>query len=79
MEYAGSGIRVNAVCPGPVNTPMVATNTPEAMEQILAAVPLSRIAEPEEVAQAILFLDSKAAGSITGVILPIDGGMHVSM
>ena len=79
MEYAGSGIRVNAVCPGPVNTPMVATNTPEAMEQILAAVPLSRIAEPEEVAQAILFLASKAAGSITGVILPIDGGMHVSM
>lgn len=79
IEFAPDGIRVNAVCPGPVDTPMVQTNTPEAMDAILDAVPLSRMATPEEVAKAMTFLASDFALSITGAALAIDGGMSASL
>ena len=76
VEWAGEGIRVNAVAPTWVRTPFIAPllAKPELMERVEAVTPLRRIAEPEEVAHAILFLASPAAGMITGHTLPVDGG-----
>ncbi|SHI19382.1 SDR family NAD(P)-dependent oxidoreductase [Ferrimonas marina] len=79
VDLAKDNIRVNAVNPGPVRTPMVTTNTEEMMDQIVQAVPLKRMAEPEEVAEIMIFLSSNAASSITGVTLPIDGGLSMTM
>jgi NAD(P)-dependent dehydrogenase (short-subunit alcohol dehydrogenase family) len=78
-ECAPLGIRVNAVVPGEVDTPMglkeIFPDTPEIIEAYLQAIPLSRIARPEEIAQAVLFLVSDVASYITGVALPVDGGI----
>jgi NAD(P)-dependent dehydrogenase (short-subunit alcohol dehydrogenase family) len=76
LEWAPLGIRVNAVAPTFVRTSFIqpVLDDPERMATIEAATPLGRIAEPEEVADAILFLASPAATMITGVILPVDGG-----
>lgn len=79
VDYAQHNIRVNAINPGPVRTPMMSTNTEEMMAQIVEAVPLKRIAEPREVAEIVKFLTSQAASSITGAILPVDGGMTMAM
>jgi 2-deoxy-D-gluconate 3-dehydrogenase len=75
LEWAPT-IRVNAIAPTYVDTPLVASlkANPATMETILGATPLGRIAEPDEIAAAILFLASPAAAMITGTILPIDGG-----
>ncbi|MGH7806384.1 MAG: SDR family NAD(P)-dependent oxidoreductase, partial [Candidatus Binatia bacterium] len=74
---AADGIRVNAVCPGATDTPMLAAasadrNTIEAMN---ARIPLGRWAQPIEVARVIRFLLSDEASYVTGVALPVDGGM----
>jgi NAD(P)-dependent dehydrogenase (short-subunit alcohol dehydrogenase family) len=74
LDYAGRGIRVNAVAPGSVNTPLVAETEPQKMEQYRQAHPLGRIAEPTEVAAAVLFLASDQASNITGTTLMTDGG-----
>lgn len=76
VEWAGAGIRVNAVAPTWVRTPFIAPllAQPELMARIEAMTPLRRIAEPHEVAAAILFLASPAAAMITGHTLPVDGG-----
>jgi NAD(P)-dependent dehydrogenase (short-subunit alcohol dehydrogenase family) len=78
---APDAIRVNAICPGPVNTPMLpgflakAADESANVAQVYASrVPLGRVAEPEEIAQAVLFLASDAASFVTGVALPVDGG-----
>jgi NAD(P)-dependent dehydrogenase (short-subunit alcohol dehydrogenase family) len=75
LEWAPA-IRVNAVAPTFVDTELIAglKANPETMHSINAATPLGRIAQPDEVASAILFLASPAAAMITGTILPIDGG-----
>jgi NAD(P)-dependent dehydrogenase (short-subunit alcohol dehydrogenase family) len=71
-EFGPSGVRVNAVAPGPVFT---GTSTPrEFLEQLGAATALGRVAEPVEIAEAIHFLVSPRAGYITGAVLPVDGG-----
>lgn len=79
LELARSNIRVNAVAPGPVDTGllhrMVHGQVP--ISVIAEGVPMGRIAQPEEVAEAILFLCSDAASYITGHTLPIDGGFTV--
>jgi meso-butanediol dehydrogenase/(S,S)-butanediol dehydrogenase/diacetyl reductase len=80
LDRAGEGIRVNAVCPGSVRTPMftaaVAQLDPAQVEDSFrAAYPLGRIAQPEEVAAAIAFLASEDASFVTGVNLPVDGGL----
>ena len=76
LEWAADGIRVNAVAPTYVNTQFIAalTQNAEVLATIKAATPLGRLAEPDEIASAILFLASPAAAMITGTILPIDGG-----
>jgi NAD(P)-dependent dehydrogenase (short-subunit alcohol dehydrogenase family) len=76
LEWAAHGIRVNAVAPAFVRTALVEPlmADPSLAEQILASTPLGRLIEPEEIADAILFLASDAASMITGHTLPVDGG-----
>jgi NAD(P)-dependent dehydrogenase (short-subunit alcohol dehydrogenase family) len=76
VEWAPHGIRVNAVAPTWTRTPFIEPllAQPELVARIKALTPLGRLAEPEEVAAAILFLASPAASMITGVTLPVDGG-----
>lgn len=76
MDVAHLGIRVNAVCPGPTRTGMTAHTQGRRIEQAMAArLPLNRFGEPREVAEAIAFLASPASSFITGVALPVDGGV----
>ncbi len=80
-EYAPHGVRVNCVCPGSIRTPMVLNNLaafPDAAERLArtaAQHPLGRVGEAAEVARTIQYLLSDAASFITGVALPIDGGL----
>jgi NAD(P)-dependent dehydrogenase (short-subunit alcohol dehydrogenase family) len=76
LEVAESGIRVNAVAPGPIETPMLTrfTATPENEAALVAEVPMGRAGRSEEVADAIVFIGSDDASFITGTILNVDGG-----
>lgn len=77
LEYARAGIRVNAVCPGTTATPMVerlGTSNAEAMAEILSTVPVGRMAAPEEIAAAVVWLCSEAASFVTGHAMVVDGG-----
>ena len=77
VEWATHGIRVNAVAPGPIESPGAAKqlwSTPQAIERITNMVPLRRWGKPEEVADAVAFLAAPQSGFITGEILTIDGG-----
>ncbi|MFH0516167.1 SDR family NAD(P)-dependent oxidoreductase [Streptomyces sp. M41] len=78
IDYGPAGIRVNAVCPGPVLTPMLEQarrdRGPSADEFYLRNIPLGRLAQPEEVASAVLWLASDDASYITGQALAVDGG-----
>ena len=77
LEYAQEGIRVNAVCPSWVRTPMFESTVsinPELEASLLAVEPFGRLAEPEEVAEAVLWLCSDAASFVTGHAMPVDGG-----
>jgi len=74
-ELAGRGITVNAIAPGFIETAMTAKISPEAREALLKQIPLGSLGQPEDVADAVLFLASPAARYITGQVLPVDGGM----
>jgi NAD(P)-dependent dehydrogenase (short-subunit alcohol dehydrogenase family) len=79
IEYGPEGIRVNAVAPGTTMTAMMqkwASQEPDVVERLNALTPLRRAASPEEIAQAAAWLLSDRASYITGVVLPIDGGMR---
>jgi NAD(P)-dependent dehydrogenase (short-subunit alcohol dehydrogenase family) len=73
-EYANMGIRINAIAPGAIATPMVLTLPAEAQQSLLAPQPLNRFGQPEEVAEAVVFLSSSKASFILGTVLSIDGG-----
>ncbi len=80
-DHARDGLRVNAICPGDVDTPMLAAeaktegmDVDEYLEEACEAVPSGRVAEPEEVAALALFLASESAAHINGTAIPIDGG-----
>ena len=76
LDVAHRGIRVNAVCPGPTKTGMTAATEGRPIAESMAArVPLGRFGEPSEIAAAISFLASPASSFITGVALPVDGGV----
>jgi NAD(P)-dependent dehydrogenase (short-subunit alcohol dehydrogenase family) len=77
LEYAKSGIRVNAVCPGVIQTPMVERVTsqrPGMVERMIAAEPIGRMGKPEEIAEAVVWLGSEAASFVTGHAMSVDGG-----
>lgn len=75
LEYGAEGIRVNAIAPGPIDTPMLRTAAGNAWPPaIIEETPLGRLGEPKEVAEAVLWLASDAASYISGATLPVDGG-----
>jgi len=76
LEAAGSGVRVNAVAPGPVDTEMLNrfTGTADRKAGLVAGVPLKRMGRPEEIAQTIVFLASDKAPFLTGQVVGVDGG-----
>jgi NAD(P)-dependent dehydrogenase (short-subunit alcohol dehydrogenase family) len=77
LEYAGRGIRVNAICPGVIDTPLVANavaNEPDAMKAVMRDIPLGRMGKSEEIASAVLWLCSPGAGFIVGQVIVPDGG-----
>jgi NAD(P)-dependent dehydrogenase (short-subunit alcohol dehydrogenase family) len=78
LEYAKSGIRVNAVCPGVIKTPMVERITgqrPGRAERMAAVEPVGRMGKPEEIAEVVVWLCSEAASFVTGLPMPVDGGI----
>ncbi len=72
-ELGPKGIRVNAVAPGIINTDMMRAIPKEVIEPLIARIPLKRLGEPEDIANAFVFLASDKAGYITGVTLSVDG------
>ena len=74
-ELASRGITVNAIAPGFIETAMTAKISPEAREGLLKQIPLGNLGQPDDVANAVLFLASPAARYITGQVLSVDGGM----
>ncbi|WP_087873310.1 glucose 1-dehydrogenase [Arthrobacter globiformis] len=77
VEYAPRGIRINAICPGVIETPMVTAmleGQAEAMAGIMQSQPIGRLGTADEVAAAVLWLCSPAASFVVGVALPVDGG-----
>jgi NAD(P)-dependent dehydrogenase (short-subunit alcohol dehydrogenase family) len=78
LEYAARGIRINAICPGLISTPMadqmVADGQGEALNAMLTSVPMGRYGRAEEIADAVLWLCSSAASYVTGQSLSVDGG-----
>ncbi|MEH7304297.1 elongation factor P 5-aminopentanone reductase [Neobacillus drentensis] len=75
-EVAMNGIRVNAIAPGAVSTPMMKGFTPEEVEQIADEIPMGRLGKPEEVARCVAFLLSEDSSYITGQVLSINGGWY---
>jgi NAD(P)-dependent dehydrogenase (short-subunit alcohol dehydrogenase family) len=73
-DYAPNNIRVNAICPGAIETRISPPPGSEIFERQIAKTPLGRVGQPREVAQAALFLASDEASYVTGVVLPVDGG-----
>jgi NAD(P)-dependent dehydrogenase (short-subunit alcohol dehydrogenase family) len=74
LEYARRGIRVNCICPGVIDTPMVGRATPEARAVLVESHPMGRMGTADEVAEAALYLASDASSFTTGAVLPVDGG-----
>jgi meso-butanediol dehydrogenase/(S,S)-butanediol dehydrogenase/diacetyl reductase len=79
LEFVKDGIRVNAVCPGEVDTPMIRSErsgpvTAEMMQALADSVPMGRLAEPVEIARVVVFLASDAASYMTGAMVNVDAG-----
>lgn len=74
IEYGAKGIRVNAVCPGYIDTPLLSHIPDDAKEKLVALHPMGRLGRAEEVANAVLFLASDEASFVTGSSLMVDGG-----
>jgi NAD(P)-dependent dehydrogenase (short-subunit alcohol dehydrogenase family) len=74
LEYSGQGVRVNAICPGVIDTPMVANADQEQIDQVAAATPIGRLGVPAEIGDAAVWLCSDEASFVTGESFTIDGG-----
>ena len=77
-ETARNRINVNCVCPGPTNTPLLAAQPEGMQEKLTRAIPFRRIAEPEEIADAVLFFASNMSKYITGQVLSVSGGLTMA-
>jgi acetoacetyl-CoA reductase len=77
QEVVKKGVTVNTVSPGYVDTDMVKAIRQEIRDQIIAAIPMGRLAQPEEIAAVVAFLASEEAGYITGANISVNGGMHM--
>ncbi len=77
QEVVRKGVTVNTVSPGYVETDMVMAIRPEIREQIIAQIPMGRLAKPQEIAAVVAFLASEEAGYITGANISVNGGMHM--
>ena len=77
LDYAADKVRVNCLCPGFVNTPLLSTLPPERRARLTALHPLGRLGEPEDIAHMALFLISDQASWITGQAIAVDGGYNV--
>jgi len=77
QEVVKKGVTVNTLSPGYVNTDMVRAIKPEILQNIIASIPMGRLAEPEEIAGLISYLCSEGAGYITGANISINGGLHM--
>jgi NAD(P)-dependent dehydrogenase (short-subunit alcohol dehydrogenase family) len=80
LEYASMGVRINAICPGIIDTPMVSgmlATQAEAMEELMKEVPIGRLGQPEEIAATVLWLCSPGASFVIGQALAVDGGYTV--
>jgi acetoacetyl-CoA reductase len=77
QEVVRKGITVNTISPGYVDTDMVRSIKPEVLEQIVAQIPMGRLAKPEEIAGLIAYLSSEEAGYVTGANISINGGLHM--
>jgi NAD(P)-dependent dehydrogenase (short-subunit alcohol dehydrogenase family) len=76
-DYVNQNIRVNCICPGPTDTPMIrGGRTPEELDKFVSSLPIGRLADPEEIAQSVVFLVSDESKFITGVALFVDGGQN---
>jgi NAD(P)-dependent dehydrogenase (short-subunit alcohol dehydrogenase family) len=79
VELAEHGITANAIAPGPVDTPMTRVlHSPEFRQSYTNAIPMQRYGTPEEIAAAVAYLASDAAGYVTGIVIPVDGGFLAS-
>ncbi len=81
LEYGKRGIRINAVCPGPIRTPMLGRLTeahPEVERRFIRSEPLKRLGQPEEIGEAVAWLCSDRASYVTGLPMPVDGGYIAS-
>lgn len=76
LEYSGEGIRVNAICPGVIDTPMIERSSEESdtVDQAITATPIGRLGEPEEIGDAAVWLCSEDSSFVTGETLVVDGG-----
>ena len=74
LEYAKANIRVNAVCPGPIDTPMLREASERVIDAMATAQPNGRLGQPREIAEAAVWLCSDAASFVTGHPMPVDGG-----
>jgi 3-oxoacyl-[acyl-carrier protein] reductase len=76
-EYASRGIRVNAVAPGYIRTPMTDKLSDKVKDTLLQSIPLARLGAPEDVAHAVVFLSSEESQYITGQVIHVNGGMYI--
>ena len=78
QELGSRGITVNCVAPGFIDTDMTRALAEEQKSALLARIPLGRLGQPEDIAAAVAYLASPAAGYITGAVLHVNGGMYLS-
>ena len=76
-EFSARGVRINALCPGPVETPFISSFPESWTQRLLSGTPIGRLAQPDEISQAVLWLASEASSYVVGTALSVDGGVTI--